>query len=96
MNEGTEKKLAMSDHPIEARKKDKEAKQLADLVMTCAYGVMSGASTVTTAVRGARPQGFPRGELLSVGTDGSKNYAVCPVKVLAWIHAKTKAKASNV
>lgn len=32
-----------------------------------------------------RPAGFPRGELLSVGTNGSKNYAVDPLKLLAYL-----------
>lgn len=32
-----------------------------------------------------RPVGFPRGELLSVGTNGSKNYAVDPLKLLAFL-----------
>jgi hypothetical protein len=74
---------------------DKEAKQLADLVMTSAYAVIRGAKTVTLSARGIRPAGFPRGELLSVGTDGAKNYAVDPIKVLAWIHACT-SKTPNV
>ena len=40
---------------------------------------------------GKRLTGFPRGELLSLGTNGASNYAVNPVKVLAWIHAKTSS-----
>ena len=61
--------------------------QAADLAVTCAYACASGAATVTLSVRGIRPPGFPRGELLSIGADGSKNYAVDPVKVLAWVRA---------
>lgn len=68
---------------------DKEAKQLADLAMTCALACATGQPTVTISSRGVRPAGFPRGELLSVGTNGAKNYACNPVKVLAWLHALT-------
>lgn len=67
---------------------DNEAKVLADLAMTCALACVSGHRTVTLALRGKRPAGFPRGELLSVGTDGAHNYACHPVKVLAWLHAR--------
>jgi hypothetical protein len=74
---------------------DAEATQLADLVMTCAHAVISGQATVTLSVRGTRPPGFPRGELLSVGASGEKNYAVDPVKALAWVHART-SKTPNV
>jgi hypothetical protein len=40
-------------------------------------------------LRGKRPPGFPRSELLSVGADGSRNYACHPVKALAWLHRLT-------
>lgn len=66
-------------------------KQLAELVMTCAFAIATGQPTVTLSVRGMRPAGFPRGELLSVGTNGAKNYAVNPVKALAWVHGMTMA-----
>lgn len=62
---------------------NQEAKILADLAMTCALACVSGQATVTISTRGKRPAGFPRGELLSVGTDGAHNYACHPVKVLA-------------
>ena len=66
-------------------------KTLADIVMSCAYAIIVGQPTVTISATGKRPAGFPRGELLSVGTNGERNYAVNPVKVLAWIHAKTSS-----
>jgi len=59
-----------------------------ELVMACAHAILAGQPTVTITVAGKRPRGFPRGELLSVGTDGQHNYAVCPAKVLGWIHAR--------
>lgn len=68
---------------------DKEAKQLAEIAATCVFACLDGRATVTISTRGKRPLGFPRGELLSVGTDGSNNYAFHPVKVLAWLHART-------
>ena len=51
----------------------------------CAQACIDGRS-VTLSFHGKRPMGFPRGVLLSVGTDGSKNYQMDPVRVLAWIH----------
>ncbi len=67
---------------------------LTALVMQCAFAVMAGQKTITISATGKRSAGFPRGELLSIGTDGSHNYAVCPVKVMAWIHARA-SKPSN-
>ena len=69
---------------------------LSALVMTCAYAVLAKQPTVTITVTGKRPQGFPRGELLSVGTNGHHNYAVHPVKVLAWIHARGSKTPNDV
>lgn len=69
---------------------------LTALVMRCAFAVLAGQKTVTITATGKRSAGFPRGELLSVGTDGSHNYAVCPVKVLAWLHGITSKKTPNV
>lgn len=62
---------------------------LTALVMQCAFAVIAGQKTVTVSATGKRPAGFPRGELLSVGMSGAHNYAVCPIKVLAWVHART-------
>lgn len=62
---------------------------LTALVMMCAYAVLAGQQTVTISATGKRPAGFPRCELLSIGTDGTHNYAAHPVKVLAWLHART-------
>ncbi len=74
---------------------DKQADQLTDLAMACALACVSGQPTVTVSTRGERPKGFPRGELLSVGTDGAKNYACHPVEVMAWLHSRT-TKGRNV
>ena len=67
--------------------------ELAALVMMCAYAVLTGKQTVTISATGNRLAGLPRGELLSVGTDGTRNYAVHPVKVLGWLHARTSKAA---
>jgi len=69
--------------------------QLAGLIMRCAGAVLLGEPTVTISARGKRPPGFPRGELLSVGADGSRNYACHPVKVLAWLHARTSKRGTS-
>ena len=55
------------------------------IAMACVDAVIEGMPTVTISTRGKRPPGFPRGELLSVGTSGASNYAVDPIKVLAWL-----------
>ena len=62
---------------------------LTALVMQCALAVIAGQKTVTVSTTGDRPAGFPRGELLSVGSNGAHNYAVCPIKALAWVHSRT-------
>lgn len=60
----------------------------------CAVACLRGLRTITVSLSGARPKGFPRGELLSVGTNGSHNYAIDPVKLLAWIRdTATKEQA---
>lgn len=62
----------------------------AELAVQCVYAVMTGQPTVTISAAGKPPAGFPRGELLSVGTNGARNYAVNPVKVLAWMHERAQ------
>ena len=70
---------------------EEQKAQLAGLAFDCARAVLEGRDTITVSKNGPkRVPGFPRGELLSVGTNGAHNYAVCPVKVLAWIHSGTK------
>lgn len=64
---------------------------LTALVMQSAIAVLAGQPTVTISSTGKRPPGFPRGELLSVNPSGAHNYAVNPIKVLAWIHSRTCA-----
>lgn len=68
---------------------------LANLVMQCALAIIAGQETVTISSQGARPAGFPRGELLSVGSNGMRNFAVNPVKVLAWIHQRKKQRGAT-
>jgi uncharacterized protein YqfB (UPF0267 family) len=65
------------------------------LAMHCALACVSGEKTVTVSLTGKKPSGFPRGELLSVGTNGANNYAICPVKVMAWIHKTAMTHNSN-
>lgn len=72
---------------------EKEAKALSDLAMTCALACISGQQSITISSTGLKPPGFPRGELISVGTNGAKNYAVHPVKVLSWLHKRASAQA---
>lgn len=55
------------------------------LAMACVWACMTGSKTITVTLKARRRREFPRGELLSVGDDGSHNYAMDPVRVLAWI-----------
>lgn len=65
------------------------------LVMRCAMAVAANEPTVTISCIGKRPAGFPRGELLSAGANGSHNYAVDPIKTLAWVRNRMAARAAN-
>lgn len=67
---------------------------LAALVQLCAVAILAGQPTVTVSAKGKHPKGFPRGELLSVGANGARNYATDPVKLLAWVHGRTTARRS--
>ena len=70
---------------------EEQKQQLAILAFDCARAVLEGAGGITVSINGPkRLPGFPRGELISVGSNGSHNYSVCPLKVLAWIHSGTK------
>jgi hypothetical protein len=55
------------------------------LASACVWACMTGNKTITLTLKSKRSREFPRGELLSVGADGSHNYAMDPVRVLAWI-----------
>lgn len=63
-----------------------------ELVAACAGAVLAGTTVTLSLPAGlARwPQGFPRGELLSVSADGVRNVAFDPVRVLAWVQKATK------
>lgn len=68
---------------------------LVSIAMMCMMAVIEGRPTVTISATGKKLTGFPRGELLSVGTNGTRNIAVDPVKVLAWIHKGTMAREAS-
>lgn len=67
------------------------------VMLACIDAILSNSPTVTLSTTSKKwPAGFPRGELLSVGTNGSRNYAIDPVKVLGWMRKQagiTKAAA---
>lgn len=70
---------------------DRVAREL--MVFDCARAILEGQELITVSwAPGARPQGFPLGELLSVGSSGSRNYSVGPVRVLEWIHGRIVAE----
>jgi hypothetical protein len=71
--------------------KNDDGAKLAGLVFECARTILEGQDAIVISIRdGRRVPGFPKGELMSVNQDGVHNYAVCPVKVLTWIHKQIK------
>lgn len=61
-----------------------------ELCFACARAVVEGQNITLSLPKGSRwPSGFPRGELLSVGTSGHKNCSFNPVRVLAWVQDTT-------
>lgn len=68
---------------------------LVSIAMMCMMAVIEGRPTVSISATGKKLTGFPRGELLSVGTNGARNIAVDPVKVMAWIHKGTMARETR-
>ena len=66
-----------------------------DLWFDAAKCILHGCNlTLTLPIGQQWPPGFPRGELLSVGTNGSANRSYDPLKVLAWVQRATlSAKA---
>lgn len=77
-------------------KADKDDGGLTALVMRCAFAILAGQPTVMCSSTGRRPAGFPRGELMSIGTNGAQNFAVNPVKAMAWVHARTLGDAQRL
>lgn len=62
-----------------------------ELVSACAGAVLAGTTITLSLPKGARwPCKFPRGELLSVNHEGTRNVAFDPVKVLAWVQMSTR------
>lgn len=63
-----------------------------ELVAACAGAVLAGTTVTLSLPAGTLrwPQGFPRGELLSVNAEGLRNVAFDPVKVLAWVQQATR------
>lgn len=57
--------------------------------------LLAGCTVSLTLSKGEKPKGFPRGELLSVGSDGSRNYAFDPLKVLAWAGREAAQDATS-
>jgi hypothetical protein len=66
-----------------------------DLCAACTQAIMAGQNITLSLPPGCSwPNGFPRGELLSVGATGCKNVSHDPVRVLAWVQRATKAMQS--
>lgn len=63
-----------------------------ELCFNCARAVIAGTGITLSLPKGARwPDKFPRGELLSVNLEGTRNVSFNPVRVLAWVQQSTKA-----
>lgn len=58
-------------------------------LLAAACLVRSMTITLTHPAGEKPPKGFPRGELLSIGTDGCRNVAYDPLKILTWVQRET-------
>lgn len=66
-----------------------------ELASQCCAAILTGQSITLSLPKGSRwPHKFPRGELLSIGTNGSRNVRHDPVKVLGWMQQATLAAQS--
>lgn len=62
------------------------------LCAACTQALMAGQNITLSLPKGERwPHRFPRGELLSVGTNGARNVSFDPLRVLGWVQQATKA-----
>lgn len=65
--------------------------KIPELCNACVQALMAGQRITLSLPAGYRwPPGFPRGELLSVGSDGMSNVSHDPLRVLAWVKKATK------
>jgi len=63
-----------------------------ELCNACVEALLAGQRITLSMPDGLRwPHGFPRGELLSVGSNGMRNVSHDPLRVLAWVKHKTLA-----
>lgn len=61
-----------------------------ELAAQCCAAILTGQHITLSLPKGARwPAKFPRGDLLSVGTNGSRNVSHDPLRVLAWVQRAT-------
>ena len=62
------------------------------LCLVCTQALMAGQNITLSLQKGySWPPRFPRGKLLSVGTNGARNVSIDPLRVLAWVQQSTKA-----
>ena len=62
------------------------------LCLACPQALMAGHHLTLGLPKGCSwPPRFPRGALLSVGTNGARNVSIDPLRVLAWVQQSTKA-----
>lgn len=62
------------------------------LCAACTQALMAGQRITLSLPKGNKwPHKFPRGELLSIGTNGARNVGFDPLRVLAWVQQATKA-----
>ena len=62
------------------------------LCLACTQALMAGQNITLSLQKGySWPPRFPRGKLLSVGTNGARNVSIDPLRVLAWVQQSTKA-----
>lgn len=78
---------------------DEEKKEaVVSLALNCAMASLEGRRiTVSLSASSKPPKGFllfVRGELLSVGSNGARNYSVDPIRMLAWMRKQIAQEAA--
>lgn len=71
--------------------------ELPDLCRAAVACIMVGSDRMTLSLEpGAKwPPGFPRGEMLSVGSNGMENRSFRVLKVLEWVQKRAKLMTPN-
>jgi len=67
------------------------------LCLVCTQALIAGQNITLSLQKGySWPPRFPRGKLLSVGTNGARNVSIDPLRVLAWAQQARRAREKTL